>query len=252
MADAPWYETFFGRDYRAVYGYQLTPERTEREAAFLERTLALTPGEALLDLCCGPGRHALALAQRGLRVTGLDLSEVYLEELRRAAAEQHLEIETVRGDMRSIPFKGHFDAVINMFSSFGYLESEAEDAKVLAAIAQALKPGGRLLIDLINRDWVTDNYIQNDWHQGADGTIYLEHRELDFVTSRNHVTFTEIKPDGSRREIGGHHIRLYTLTELVGLQREAGLAFESVHGGFEGETYGVTARRMIVLARKPG
>jgi ubiquinone/menaquinone biosynthesis C-methylase UbiE len=248
---APWYESFFGRDYLEVYGYQFTPERAEREVDFAVKALRLTPGESVLDLCCGQGRHAVLLAGRGLHVTALDLSSEYLELAQEAAREKGVAIQTVHADMREIPFEANSDAIVNMFSSFGYLETEAEDAKVLAAIIRALKPGGRVLLDLLNREWVVTNYIQNDWHSDPDGTLYLEHRELELETSRNHVTFTAIAPDGSRREIAGHHIRLYTLREVMGMLEAAGLAFEGVHGGFEGEAYSINTRRMIVVAKRP-
>ena len=250
MADAPWYQTFFGADYLAVYGYQFTPERAEREAAFAQQALGLQPGDEVLDLCCGPGRHALVLVERGLKVTGLDLSADYLAEASAAARQRGLDLATVHADMREIPFRARFDAVVNMFSSFGYLESEEEDAKVLAAVAGALKPGGRFLMDLINREWVVNNYVQNDWHQGEDGTLYLEHREVDLLASRNHVTFTAISPDGGRREIVGHHFRLYTLTEVLGLLARAGLQFRAVYGGFDAEPYAITTRRMIIVSQK--
>jgi SAM-dependent methyltransferase len=249
--DRPWYESFFGLDYLDVYGYQFTPERAEIEAAFAVRALALQAGERVLDLCCGQGRHAVLLARHGCEVTALDLSAEYLELAQAAAREAGVALETVCADMREIPFSDHFDAVVNMFSSFGYLESEAEDAKVLEAIVRALKPGGRLILDLLNRDWVIANYETEDSHRDADGTVYLEHRELDLSTSRNHVTFTVVAPDGGRREAGGHHIRLYTLREMRGALDAVGLAYEGVYGGFEGETYGIDTRRMIIVARKP-
>lgn len=246
-----WYESFFGQDYLDVYGYQFTDERAAKETAFAARALDLQPGERVLDLCCGQGRHAVLLATMGLDVTGLDLSEQYLRLTESGARAGKLAIETVHADMREIPFESHFDAIVNMFSSFGYLESEAEDARVLDSIWRALKPNGRVLLDLLNRDWVVDNYVQNDWHRGDDGTLYLEHRELDLLTSRNHVTFVAIGPDGRQREIVGHHIRLYTLREVAGMLEAAGLAFEAVYGGFDGEPYGIETRRMIVVARRP-
>lgn len=248
---SPWYESFFGRDYLDVYGYQFTPERAETEAGFAIRALALQPGERVLDLCCGQGRHAVLLAGYGFAVTALDLSSEYLALAQASARDAGVTLETVRADMREIPFADRFDAVVNMFSSFGYLESEAEDAKVLGAIVRALKPGGRVLLDLLNRDWVIANYETEDSHTDADGTLYLEHRELDLSTSRNHVTFTVVEPDGSRREVGGHHIRLYTLREMRGALSAAGLAYEGVYGGFEGETYGIDTRRMIIVGKKP-
>lgn len=251
MSQEPaWYESFFGQDYLDVYGYQFTDERARKETAFAARALDLQPGERVLDLCCGQGRHAVLLAAMGLDVTGLDLSQQYLRLTEAAAREHNVTLRTVHADMREIPFESHFDAIVNMFSSFGYLESEEEDAKVLAAVAGALKPGGRFLMDLINREWVVNNYVQNDWHQGEDGTLYLEHREVDLLASRNHVTFTAISPDGGRREIVGHHFRLYTLTEVLGLLARAGLQFRAVYGGFDAEPYAITTRRMIIVSQK--
>jgi SAM-dependent methyltransferase len=251
MSDSqPWYEAFFNQDYLKTYEYQLKAERAEKEVAFVESALALKAGDEVLDLCCGQGRHSLLLARHGLSVTAQDLSAEYLALAQSAAEAENLPLDTVHSDMRVIPSRGRFDAVINMFSSFGYLESEAEDAKVLAAVANALKPGGQLLMDLINREWVMANYVPNDWHIGDDGTHYLEHREVDLIASRNHVTFTAIAPDGSRREIVGHHFRLYTLTEIVRMLDAAGLTYVQAYGNFDGEPYGITTRRMIVIARK--
>jgi SAM-dependent methyltransferase len=246
-----WYRSFFTSDYLAVYEDQFTAERAACEVAFVEKTLALQKGEVLLDLCCGQGRHAVELARRGYVVTGLDLSVEYLAIAEQAARRAGVSLQTAHADMREIPFESRFDAVINMFSSFGYLESEAEDARVLGAIARALKPGGRVLLDLLNREWVVHNNGEKDWHMGEDGVLYLEERHLDLAESRNHVTFTAIAPDGSRRDLGGHHIRLYTLREVIGLLDAAGLTHEKVCGGFDGETYSPDTRRMIVVASKP-
>ena len=119
--------------------------------------------------------------------------------------------------MREIPFEGYFDAIINMFTAFGYLESEEEDAKVLQQVAKALKPGGQLLLDLLNREWVVLNYIQNEWRKSRKtGPSFLERRELDLETSRNRVTVTIVSPAGETRQITSFEIRLYTLTEIIG------------------------------------
>ncbi|HLF78823.1 MAG TPA: class I SAM-dependent methyltransferase [Dehalococcoidia bacterium] len=249
---SPWYQAFYGRDYLEIYDFYLTSERTAQELAFIQKTLALQPGQRLLDLCSGHGRHAIPLAQTGLKVAGIDQSLEYLKMATASARDQKVNVANLHGDMRYLPFGPCFDAAINVFSSFGYLENEAEDAMVLRSVAKVLKPGGPFLIDLISREWVLRNYVESDWHEGSDGTLYLERRGFDFVESREHVTFLAIAPDGSRREIPGHHIRLYTLRELVGMLDAAGLRFEQAYGGFDGQPYSVDTRRMIVLARKPG
>lgn len=245
-----WYVDFFRGDYLNVYGHTFTDERAEKEAAFVARALELKPGASVLDLCCGQGRHSVQLAKRGFNVTGLDLNPDYVELTRKAAKAAKVEVETVAADMREIPFAGKFDAIVNMYSSFGYLESEAEDLKVLESAVKALKAGGRILLDMLNREWAIDNYIQNDWHTGADGTLYVERRDLDLATSRMHVHFIVVDPNGGRRESIGHIIRLYTLTEMTRLLERAGLRMTAVFGGFDGEDYSIGTRRMIITARR--
>ena len=253
MADTPsphWYEEFYRADYFAAYGPTLTEERTGEEVAFVERVLDLRPGDEILDLCCGYGRIAVPLAQHGLRVTGLDLNPALLDELRERAAAAAIEIDTVHADMREIPFEARFDAVIDIFSSYGYLDSDEEDQQVLTRACRALKPGGRFLVDVINREWIVANYVQHDWHQADDGTYFIEDRELDLLTSRNHVNFTIVSPEGEVRRSAGLHMRLYTLTETVRMLERAGLTFTGVSGAFDGVPYGVHTPRMIVTARK--
>ncbi len=244
----PWYAEFYGRDYLQALGPGLT--YTAQEVDFVVSVLGLKSGDRVLDLCCGQGRHAVLLADQGIDVTGQDQSAEYLQDAR-AAAEQHgVDLPLVNGDMRTIPFEGHFDAVINMFTSFGYFESEADDRRVLVEISKALKPGGQVLLDLINREWVIANNQPMEWRENDDGTVILERRELNLQTSRNHVTFTFIDRDAQRRQSVGHQIRLYTLTEIVQMMAAAGLTFERAYGGFDSEQYTPTTRRMVVIARK--
>ncbi|MGA7871929.1 MAG: class I SAM-dependent methyltransferase [Candidatus Binatus sp.] len=245
-----WYVDFFRGDYLNVYGHMFTEERAEKESAFVASALDLKAGASVLDLCCGQGRHSVQLAKRGLRVTGLDLNPEYLELAKQAAKAGKVTIETVAADMRNIPYEDKFDAIVNMYSSFGYLESEAEDLKVLESAAKALKAGGRILLDMLNREWAIDNYIQNDWHKGADGTLYVERRDLDLATSRMHVHFIVVDPTGGRRESIGHIIRLYTLTEMTRLLERVGLRMTAVFGGFDRELYEIATRRMIIVGHK--
>src|SRR3984893_11902735 len=152
-----WYVDFFRSDYLNVYGHTFTEERAQKEAGFVATALELKPGASVLDLCCGQGRHAVQLAKRGLRVTGLDLNSEYLELAQKAAEANNAKLETVTADMREIPFENNFDAIVNMYSSFGYLESEAEDLKVLESAAKALKAGGRLLLVMLDREEEVDH-----------------------------------------------------------------------------------------------
>ena len=248
MSEQPWYKTFFGEDYLRIYDF-LTPERTGREVEGVVGLLGLPEGSAILDLCCGHGRHSIELAKRGFRVTGLDLSGVFLEHAREAAESEGVDVRWMEGDMRRIPFEGEFDAVINMFTAFGYLESEEEDQEVLRQVHKALKPGGLFLLEVMQREWLMRHFDPGGVMRHADGLIVLEERDFDMLTSRCNVRVTMLLPDGQRREYG-HAARIYTLTDLVRMMNLAGLHVEGYYGGLDGSTLGMDSRRLVMVAAK--
>lgn len=249
MSEQPWYVEFFGEDYLRMYTPLLTPERTEEEVAFVVERLGLPPGSAILDLCCGHGRHSIPLAQRGYQVTGLDLSQVFLAKAQADAEEAGVQVRWVHSDMRQIPFEAEFDAVINMFTAFGYLESDHEDRKVLRQVCKALKPGGRFLIETINREYIMRHFLPYDISRHEDGLVVLNERYFDLLTSRLAVRVTMIEPDGARREYG-HALRFYTLTELAHMLAAAGLWLEGYYGDLDGSDLTLDSRQMIILSRK--
>ena len=139
--------------------------------------------------------------------------------------------------------------MVNMFTAFGYFDSEADDQCVLHGAAAALKPGGRLLLDLLNRDWMAANYVRGECREGEDGTVYHERRDFDSVAGRNHVEFTITSPDGAERKTR-HHIRLYVATELSRMLERSGLVMETVYGGYDMRPLSVETRRMVLVAMK--
>src|SRR5829696_7674972 len=146
-------EEVFDEDYLYFYEPVLTAERSDAETELTWRLLDLQPGMRVLDLACGHGRIANRLAARGCQVTGLDATPMFLELARRDAAERGLAVEYVEGDMRQLPWTGHFDRVVNWFTAFGYFD-DAGNRQVLGEIARALELGGRVVLDLMNRDWL--------------------------------------------------------------------------------------------------
>ena len=170
----PWYIEFFSEDYLEIYEHTFSAERTNLEVSFIEALLGLPQKSMILDLCCGQGRHAVALAKLGFNVTGQDLSSNYLRQAEEYAKKENVHLNLINEDMRTIPFNGVFDAVINIFSSFGYFESYEQNLSVLKAIRTSLKPGGLLLMDLINREWVIRNYDETEWRESPDGNVHLE------------------------------------------------------------------------------
>jgi SAM-dependent methyltransferase len=251
MTATPWYKTYFGEDYLRHIEPLLTPERTQREVDGIVNLLALPKGSNILDLCCGHGRHAIPLAQHGYEVTGQDLSEVFLREAEKEALAKGVHVDWLHGDMRNIPFENEFDAVINIFTAFGYLEDQGEDQKVLQQVCKALKQGGLFLIETLHREGLMRHYAPQMISYYPGGLIELEERSFNLLTSRNEVNITMIYPDGQRTEYS-HSLRVYTLTELVQMLAVAGLQVKAYFGAWDRSALTIDNFRLILLSQKVG
>jgi SAM-dependent methyltransferase len=252
-APPPWWETFFGEDYLRIYGPALPPERTAREVEGLVRLLeqlGVPPGGAVLDLACGHGRHAVPLAGRGYRVTGLDLSRVFLRRAEEDARAAGVDVRWVHGDMREIPFDAEFDAVLNIFTAFGYFDAEDEDLGVLRQVRKALKPGGVFVLETLHRDALVRGFRPHGLTRHEDGLLVLEEREFDPLSGRSRTRLTMIHPDGTRRE-HAYSTRVYAATELAGLCAAAGLEVAAHHGGLDGGALTLDSRRLVLACRRP-
>jgi len=247
--DPYWYETFFGEEWLPL-AVGFDEQRDRAEVDFLVEKLALDSGARVLDMACGQGRHALELAARGYRVTGIDISEPSLAIARERATMRALEVELLRADARAIAAADQFDAAFSFGSSFGFFPTEEEDHEVVARAAHALRPGGRFLIDTINDLWLARHFQPRGWRVLDDGTLVLEDRNYDPSSRRSSATWTIIRPDASRGELR-HSMRVYSCPELQRLLSEAGLEAAGVWGDADGSEYTRDSRRLIVCGRKP-
>ncbi len=257
-SDKPWYLTLFERDWydelapggkSSAIDHDEYAERTEKEASFIADALGLAEDAAILDLCCGWGRHTIPLAERGFRMSGLDLSAYHIAIARENAAKAKVEVEWQEGDMRRLPQDdGSFDAVINMFTAFGYFD-DAENQQVLEEIGRVLKPSGRLLMDVINRDYLMWVFRDADWRERDDGALILERRRWDAETGRVHAAWTIVGTDGQRRT-HSHDERVYTREELKLRLAAAGISVVRTFGGYDGSDLQRTSPRLIVLAER--
>ena len=192
----------------------------------------------------------MPLAQRGYRVTGLDLSEQLLDVARAAADAAGVSVEWHRADMRDIPaeWAGRFDYIINIYTAFGYFEDEAENQRVLAGVARALKPGGRFLIESMNRDGVMGGFRERGW-RAADGLLVCT--EVRFDPIRGIASTVDRWDEDGERQSLHHSVRLYTPTELAAMLRAAGLAPVVTCGGLAGGELTHESRRVAIVAEKP-
>lgn len=249
MTRPEWPVAFFDDDYLRIYRPQLSPEVTGAEVDFIESALALPAGAEVLDLACGFGRHAIGMNLRGHRVTGVDFNPRYLEIAAEEARAAGATVRWTPGDMRALPFEGAFDAVYSYFTSFGYF-SDAENARVIAGVAKALRPGGRFLLDMMNRDWLLTHPQQRVWNQRADGSLLMEELSLDLRTSRVTSRQIHIATEGGARLTKEYDLRAYTCAELTALFERHGLAVREVWGGPDRSDYSTESRRLILLAER--
>jgi len=227
-----------------------TPARLEGARVEVERFMALFavhPPAMILDLGCGPGRHALEFARRGFRVTGVDRTRHYLDKARAAAEAESLEIEFIESDMRNFVRPDSFDAAINYFTAFGYFDDPEDDLKVVRNVCASLKPGGRLLIDVAGKEIIAARYQARGWDRHGD-TIVLEERRLFDGWKRLESRWTMIR--GTERYESSVILRLYSGAELENVLRQAGFTRIELYGRLNGSPYDQAAERLIAVATK--
>jgi len=239
-----WYEGFFGPDYLVRYVHRDTTVQVDA----IERILHLKKVGRILDVGCGAGRHAIELAGRGYKVTGLDLSEPLLAEARKAAKAAGVRPTFVHGDMRKLRYAGAFDAAISMFTSFGYFDRASEDRAVIRGISRALKARGKFLMELFNRDSLVATLPSQWWQVRDNGTVVLEDSSFDLLHGRFETRQVVIDRKG-RHEYAAS-VRAYTLAELRDLLDSEGLFVHRVLGGLDLSPYNARARRMVLYAVK--
>jgi SAM-dependent methyltransferase len=242
-----WNEEFFRTFWPAV-GPAITGAvaDTRGEITSLLRKLRLRPGARILDVPCGFGRHAVELARRGFRVTGVDISPELIAQARQAAAAKGVTVEFRCGDMRRLAYRRRFDAVLNLFTSFGYF-GDAADLKLLERFYQALRPGGWVALHLINRDWVLRNFQATD-RQRMGGYLVAEKRTFDFDTSV--LTCTWSARRGRRRWRGTTRLRLYSCHELVRMMEQAGFSTVRSFPGSRTAPARLESRWLLLLGRR--
>lgn len=241
-----WYEESFGEDYLLVYKHR-DFGGARREVERMIGWLNLPQGAKVLDLCCGMGRHSLALAEAGYEVTGVDLSEPLLCEARSQAGAKA--VTWVRSDMRKLPLSGGFDAVVNLFTSFGYFEEDEEQIKVLREIHRMLKPGGKFIIDFLNPAYVIRHLVPHSVRKDGDYLID-ESRRIDGGYVKKDIILTS-KADGTPRQYH-ERVKLYPLETFREMLTKAGLRLDVVHGSYTEDEYDAeTSARMIFLGIRP-
>lgn len=244
MVETPWYVEAFRGDYRRVYPHRDLAS-AQREVEWL---LSLGLEGRLLDLCCGFGRHSVALAQAGRSVVGLDLSADLLEGVAGLPGGKRLGGRLVRADARFLPFEpASFGAVLNLFSSFGYFGDEG-DALVAAEVARVLAPGGIAVFDLMNPARIRAHLVPAS-ETRRDGLVIVERRSLEAGGSRV-VKEVELSLDDGRRRSWREDVRMYDPDEIAALLAAAGFDIVRTYGDFGPVDFSAEAERQLLVARR--
>lgn len=239
----PWYIKSFQEDYLKIYAHR-TDEAAQLEVNQIVKVLDMQAGHHVLDLCCGNGRHSRQLAQLGFHVTGIDLSDVLLQDAQKGNNEHH--IRYIQSDVRHIPFEAEFDVVLNLFTSFGYFEESGENQKVFQSIHRALKDGGQFLIDFLNPQYIKDHLVPSSERKVGD-LLIKETRRIDDSTVSKQIEVIE----GQKTRVYEENVQLFEYPEMENMLRQAGLSVRDVYGNFDLEPYDrIKSPRMVIVGRK--
>ncbi len=243
-----WWEIFFDDDYLRTVRSP-TREQIARQCDMIERRLGLRPGATLLDVGCGLGLQVMELSARGYLGVGLDLSLPMLSRASEEAQMRALRVNFLHSDMREMSFDGAFDAVLCLGTTLGYFDDDT-NRRIVERLHRALKPGGQLLLDLVNRDYVIRSQPNLIWFEG-DGCVCMEESEFNFFTSRLHVKRTVILDSGRQTE-NEYSLRLYSLHELGQLLNGIGFRVKDVSGrdALPGVFFGQESPSLLIVAER--
>lgn len=251
--DDPWFVQAFDHTWLRLYAHR---DDTEAAAAApgISKLLGLKPGQRILDVGCGGGRYARALADRGYRVTGVDLSADLLEVARENSPLLPGKPDYFRCDIRRMPFARQFHAAISMFTSFGYFDRREDDLAIFRGVHRALVSRGRFLVDFLNQSQVRAGLVAEEQRDDGIMRVDVERRIADgpfgpCVFKRIHASDSV---SGVALASFEERVRLYTADEVDGLLEEVGFTpVGDRYGDVHGAAFDDAAPRLVrVVARQ--
>jgi len=228
-------------------------ERLQDSRKEVENIISLTgasPGNTILDVGCGNGRHLVHFAEMGFITTGIDYSRSYIKKAEKMFAENILDHkpELINSDFRDMDYSGEFDGAVSLFQSIGYFENPSDDLKVFRNIYNALKPGGWFLVECDGKEVVASGFEERTWFEREGRIILLEYAiEGAWSTLRQRWMFRDTDNSWHETEIS---YRIYSAMELAQTLEQAGFGIIELFGSLDGRLYDQNAKSLVALAIK--
>ncbi len=227
-----WYEELF-ENFAETYDREAFTQGTLQEVDFIESEIGGDRLQRILDIGCGTGRHAIELARRGYRVTGVDLSESQLARARAKAKEMRVVVEFIQADARDLNYCSEFDlALIICEGAFPLMETDRENFRILSGAAASLRPGGKLILTTLNVLFPLFHSVK-DFINENTATCETSGHLFDPMTFRDHSTL-EITDDSGRMQKLTCNERYYAPSEISWLLESLGFSKTEIFGGVTG------------------
>ena len=243
LSEANWYQNWFGKDYLKVYSHR-DQEDAKQLVQLIHSKIQLTKNAKILDIGCGQGRHLSIFAEQNFNITGIDLSEVLLK----IAKEKNIHYPNaffIQADMRHLPLNFQFDLILNLFTSFGYFEEDADNNSVLRQIYFLLGPQGKFVFDYFNSNYIKENLVPE--HKQKVGDLLVEQKR--FIENSRVKKKIVLKKDG---KISTYYesVKLYSPDEIYQMLRSVGLKINRKFGNYDGSEFESQSPRLIVFGEK--
>jgi SAM-dependent methyltransferase len=238
-----WFQTFFDGLAAELWRGAITPEQTMQEAEFLEHHLALRPGQRVLDVPCGSGRHAIALSNRGMRITGVDLSTDLLSHAKASGPQ----VEWVLSDMRALDWASQFDAAYCWGNSFAYFNYDQCNV-FLRAVRAALVPGGRFILESGAVSESLLPVLQPERSLRIGDIDFHSSNTYDALDGRMDITYTFAR--GEQKEVKPIHQWVHSAAEIRRMLEAAGFIVVAAFGDIDARPFTLRAPHLIVLSER--
>ncbi|MFO7526194.1 MAG: class I SAM-dependent methyltransferase [Ignavibacteriaceae bacterium] len=241
-----WYKDWFEtKEYLNVYRHRNEGEAEDLVNIILNN-VRLSKSGKVLDMACGTGRHSILFAKKGFKVTAVDLSKNMLSAARKKAESEKLKIDFIQSDLRFFANSGRFDLAINLFTSFGYFETDEENFEIFNTAYNHLKTDGYFVLDFFNKYFVEKNLIIES-HDSVEKLDIIQKRKIDGLRVVKEIIISD--NDQSRKYY--ESVRMFSQTELINELIRIGFAIEKTFGDFQGNKFDqFSSPRIIIIAKK--